>query len=324
MDPEPSLVVARMNQRPSVALLVPTRNAEQTGILQQWREAVREQTRQPDERWVVDTCSCDRTADLLKADDWTVVSISPEEFDHGSTRNQLWRATSAEICVFMTQDAVWANPAGLEEILKPFADPRVAVVSARQLPRPGAGLLEAHARIFNYPSQGWVAGAEDIPRLGVKVAFVSNSCAAWRRSALEAIGGFPETLMGEDTLAAATLLQSGWKVAYCAESTVYHSHNYTIREEARRYFDIGVFHRFHPEYLKVLGKPEGEGKAFVRHQLRWLWRHGARVALPGAILRLFAKYGAYRLGRDYLPWIPSNLRPRLSLHPNWWRAHSNC
>lgn len=307
-----------------VALLVPTRNAksQRSVDFQDWLESVDQQTLQPDRKRAIDSRSQDGTQECLRAHGWEVTVISPEDFDHGRTRNQLWQGTDADICVFMTQDALWADPGSLACLLEPFKDPKVAVVSARQLPRPEAGPLEAQARVFNYPSRDWVARAVDIRRMGVKAAFVSNSCAAWCRSALEDVGGFPETLMGEDTLTAARLLQAGWKVAYSADAAVYHSHAYSIVAEARRYFDIGVFHRSHPEYLATLGKPEGEGKAFVKHQFRWLAEQKAYTSFPGAILRLFSKYGAYRLGRDFLGWIPHRVRPYLSLHPDWWRAHS--
>ena len=82
-----------------------------------------------------------------------------------------------------------------------------------------------------------------ISSIGIKAAFLSNSFAAYRRSALESVGGFPsDTIFGEDTFAAAKMLLNGWKIAYSAEATVYHSHNLTFIEEFRRYFDIGVFH----------------------------------------------------------------------------------
>lgn len=313
-----------MSTRLKVALLVPTRNAKSQKSIDflDWLRRVDQQTLQPEWKRAIDSHSQDDTQEALAASGWELTVISPEDFDHGRTRNQLWQGTDADICVFMTQDALWAETGGLACLLEPFQDPKVAVVSARQLPRPGAGPLEAQARVFNYPSQSWAAEASDIPRKGVKAAFVSNSCAAWRRSALALIGGFPETLMGEDTLAAARLLQKGWKVAYSADAVVYHSHAYSARSEARRYFDIGVFHRSHPEYLATLGKPEGEGKAFVKHQFRWLARQKAYACFPGAILRLFSKYGAYRLGRDFLAWIPPRFRPYLSSHPDWWRAHS--
>lgn len=41
---------------------------------------------------------------------------------------------------------------------------------------------------------------------------------------------------------AAKSVLNGYKVAYIAEAMVRHSHNYSLTEEFKRYFDIGVFH----------------------------------------------------------------------------------
>lgn len=49
-------------------------------------------------------------------------------------------------------------------------------------------------------------------------------------------------IFGEDTIAAAMLLQGGKKIAYVSDAEAYHSHNYTVGQEFKRYFDIGVLH----------------------------------------------------------------------------------
>lgn len=41
---------------------------------------------------------------------------------------------------------------------------------------------------------------------------------------------------------AAQAVITGYKVAYVSEARVRHSHNYSVMEEFKRYFDIGVFH----------------------------------------------------------------------------------
>jgi rhamnosyltransferase len=59
--------------------------------------------------------------------------------------------------------------------------------------------------------------------LGIKSIFISNSFAAYRRSALLAVGGFrKDVIFGEDTVTAARLLLSGYQVAYSAQACVYH------------------------------------------------------------------------------------------------------
>jgi len=319
MDPERSLVAARMTPAgfaPSdIALLVPTRNAARSGFWTDFLQAVARQTLQTPQRLVADSDSRDETVAMAQAAGWDTVPVWG--FNHGTTRNHMARHyPKAQILVFLTQDAVFAEPDSLEKLLRPLQDPRVAAVTARQLPRPGAGLLEAQARRFNYPETSRSTEQKDIARLGIKAAFVSNSCCAWRREALEAIGGFPETLMGEDTLAGARLLERGWKLAYAANATVFHSHAFTLVAESRRYFDIGVAHADFSDYLRQLGSPEREGLRFVRDQLRVLGRERP-VEIPAALLRIASKYTTYRLGRHYRR-LPHALCRYLSGQPHYW------
>ncbi|HBP78237.1 MAG TPA: rhamnosyltransferase, partial [Halomonas sp.] len=70
-------------------------------------------------------------------------------------------------------------------------------------------------------------------------------------------------ILSEDMMAGARLLQQGWKLAYCADACVQHSHNYSLSAEFKRYFDVGVFHHQEQWLLAWLGKAEGEGKRFV-------------------------------------------------------------
>ena len=120
----------------------------------------------------------------------------------------------------------------------------------------------------------------------------------------------------EDMMAGARLLQQGWKLAYCADACVQHSHNYSLSAEFKRYFDIGVFHHQEQWLLAWLGKAEGEGKRFVLSELRYLWRH-APWRLPEAAIRTLLKYAGYRLGKAEAR-LPLALKRRLSMHRGYW------
>ncbi|GAB4295946.1 MAG: hypothetical protein Kow0096_13090 [Thiohalomonadaceae bacterium] len=187
----------------------------------------------------------------------------------------------------------------------------------RQLPRQGAGLIEAHARYFNYPDAGVTRSKEDIPRFGFKAAFISNSFAAYRVAALREIGGFPsDVILGEDFYAAARLLQAGGKIAYVADSRVLHSHGYGVIQEARRYFDIGVFHASNPWLLQLLGRAGGEGLKFVRSELGFLLRKNVFL-IPEALIRTVMKLLFYRLGLAYRL-LPRDVNRSLSMHRFYW------
>jgi rhamnosyltransferase len=301
----------------SFAVIVPTLNAGASWSA--WIDAVKSQSVAPAAVYVLDSESTDATAAASRDAGFEVITVPRATFDHGGTRQQGvdLLPPGIEIILFLTQDALLAGPDSLARLVAAFADKKIGLAYGRQLPRQGAGAIEAHARQFNYPPAGYVAGFEDRVRLGLKAAFASNSFAAYRRSALAEIGGFSrQVIFGEDMLAAARLLQAGWRVAYVAEATVFHSHGYRLAEEFERYFDAGALHDLEPWLLATFGKPEGEGLRFVRSELSYL-RRVAPSLIPLALAKTAAKYAGYKLGQKHAQ-LPASWRRRFSMNKRFW------
>lgn len=276
----------------------------------------------PDQVLIVDSESTDGTTELARAAGFEVVSILRADFNHGGTRQMAAdKLAHAEILVYLTQDAVLASPDAIKIMLAAFDDPLVAAACGRQLPRPEAGAIEAHARTFNYPTSSEIRSLTSRDRLGIKAVFLSNSFAAYRRSALLEVGGFPrDVIFGEDTVVAGKLLLSGFKVAYVAEACVYHSHSYTGVQEFRRYFDIGVLHSREHWLIDEFGNATGEGKHFVVSQLKYL-RDTDLWQIPSALARIGVKLLGYRLGQIEVH-LPLTIKLRLSMHPGFWSSKS--
>lgn len=266
-----------------------------------WGEFVtglRSQKVQPDQVMVIDSESSDKTAELAEQAGFRVVRIARKDFGHGKTRQLAASlAPEADVLVYMTQDAILANPNALAALLRPFEDESVGAVYGRQLPRKGAGPIEAHARQFNYPAVSEIRTIESVRERGFKAIFFSNSFGAYRRRALEAAGGFPlDVNFGEDTVVAGKLLLNGWKIAYAADAEVYHSHSYTIPEEFRRYKLVGELHASQPWLIENFGGATGEGLRFVKSELRYLART-APYLIPSAMIRAAGKILGYHVGR---------------------------
>lgn len=269
---------------------------------------------------VLDSHSTDGTTFSDLSSFWSLLRIQSSDFNHGNTRNLSLQhlPTGTDVVVFMTQDALLADPHALSRLVAVLADPSVGCAYGRQLPHSDATPIAAHARHFNYQDQSRTIRFEDKAHLGLKACFLSNSFAAYRLSDLQAVGGFPsDVILGEDMSVAARLLMAGKQVAYVAEACVFHSHNYSMGQEFRRYFDTGVFHARSPWLLQAFGSAGGEGFRFVKSELGHLWRH-APAWIPSAIIRTACKLLGYRLGR-LEAWWPLWLKKRMSMHTAYWR-----
>lgn len=300
----------------SFALCVPCLNAGP--LWETWLNALEDQTVKPEHVVIIDSGSSDGTREAAEARGYHVVRIPKSSFDHGGTRQlALDLVGETSIVVYLTQDAILAHREALNNIIEAFADPAVGAVFGRQLPRKNANAIEAHARYFNYPKCNRVTSLNDIKIMGIKAAFFSNSFGAYRNEAIRAVGGFPaHCICGEDAIVAARLLMNNWKISYCADAQVYHSHNYTVVTEFRRYFDIGVFHRQASWLTDQFGKPMGEGMRYVRSEIQYLITY-ASWRIPEAVLRTLSKYCGYHLGKSYSR-LPQIVQRYSSMNRGFW------
>jgi rhamnosyltransferase len=280
----------------NACICIPTLNAG--NIWSEFVYALKAQTLCPSSVLVLDSSSTDGTADMARRDGCRVVTVSRAEFRHGGTRQHAAElASGADLLVYLTQDSILADTNSLARLVGAFEDASVGAAYGRQLPRPGANPIEAHARLFNYPPVSAIRSCESAAAMGFKAIFFSNSFGAYRRIALEQAGGFPrEANFGEDTVVAARLLQGGWRIAYVADAQAYHSHAYSYREEFRRYYRIGQLHGSEPWLLRDFGKASVEGRRFAISEIQYLSRH-APWLIPEAILRSGLKYLGYKRGR---------------------------
>jgi rhamnosyltransferase len=268
---------------------------------------------------VVDSSSTDDTVSRFQQFGAQVQVIAAREFNHGGTRRWASKQVDAEAMILLTQDAIPATAhtfANLVEELQ--GDPRIGIAYGRQLPHPGAGILEAQSRLFNYSDQSRSKSLADAHELGIKTCFSSDSFSIYRRSALELVGGFPEDVIGsEDAHVAARMLLSGYLVRYAASACVEHSHNYSPIEEFRRYFDIGVFYGRERWIRDAFGTAGQEGKRYVQAELRAVRDAGQLHRVPEVLLRCSLKFLGYRLGHAEHH-LPTRLKRRLGMFSNYW------
>ena len=257
----------------SISVIIPTLNAERdlAGLIEKIQA---QRVPGPVEIIVVDSESADRTAEIAREAGVKVLSVARKEFDHGGTRDMALRESTGDIVIFLTQDAVPANIYFLENLIRPLEDERVAVVTGRQLPKSDAFPMEKLVREFNYPSESHIRSEEDVERMGIKAFFCSDVCAAYNRRIYLEIGGFEHPLKtNEDMFYAAEAIRKGYRVAYAADALVFHSHNFTPKEQYDRNRIQGYEIERHRSLLGEVSQ-ESEGMKLVNHVSSGLLRQG--------------------------------------------------
>jgi rhamnosyltransferase len=244
---------------------------------------------------VVNSSSHDGTVEMAQQLGAETLVIPRAEFNHGTTREKARHYLQTEIVVMITPDAYLIDSQAFNHLLEPLLQGKASIAYARQIPHDGADFFEAFPREYNYPPQSHIRSIQETEKYGVYTFFCSNSCAAYINAALDEGGGFQSVLLGEDTVAVANLLRKGHKIAYVAEALVKHSHRYSLLQELRRNFDIGLARKQCGNLLACEGSDTQRGMDYVRQMTRRLLKERPRL-IPYAFLHVLAKWLGYRLG----------------------------
>ena len=299
----------------NASLIIPTYNAAK--YLPKLLDSLKKQKIEF-ELIIIDSSSIDNTVKIAKEYTDNVIVIPQNEFDHGGTRAKAAQLAKGNILIFLTQDALPYDEYSIYSIVKGFENAKVGAVYGKQISYKKTNLFGKHLREFNYGDNSYVRYKNDIGTFGLKTAFLSDSFAAYRKSALEKIGWFKDGLiLGEDTYAGAKLILDNYGLAYVSEAKVYHSHSYSVWQEFKRYFDIGVFHQTESWILESFGKAEGEGMKYIKSEFKYLLDNGAWYLIPEFFLRNGMKYLGYKMGQNHNK-LPIWLIKKFSMHHRWW------
>ena len=188
---------------------------------------------------LVDSGSTDHTLQIASQHPVRVVHIKPEEFTFGYSLNQGIKEARHEFVVFASAHVYPVYPDWLEQLIKPFENPKVALTYGKQ-----RGNQETHfseQQIFNtwFPNQG-----QPIQRY----PFCNNANAAIRRSIWE-INPYDENLTGlEDLGWAHWCIQQSYIISYVPEAEIIHIHNETGRSIFNRYRrEARAFKQIYPD-----------------------------------------------------------------------------
>ena len=187
------------------------------------------------------TESKDGTEEKLKELNLQYKKIKKEEFSHSLTREQAALSSNADIIVFITQDIIIEREDWLYNLIKDIVEGNVDAAYSRQLCNNNT--IEKYTREFNYPAKSKIVSKEDIKELGLKTFFFSDASSAIKRDTFVKLNGYDNKKMptNEDMYIAYKLINNGYKIKYCADSEIIHSHKFTLKQYYDRYKDTGKF-----------------------------------------------------------------------------------
>ena len=245
---------------------------------------------------IIDSSSGDNTVGIAKGFGAKTIVIPRHTFNHGKTRNMAAMEAKGDILVFITQDALPMDYTLLSNLTAPLHLPDIAATFGRHVPRADASLLEVFARQFNYPDKESSKGISDIKKYGIKAFFFSNVCSAIKKELFLKAGMFPDGIRAnEDMLMAAKFILNGYKVTYVPDAMVIHSHNYSLLQQFRRYYNIGSSFKNNSWILKY-ARAEGEGIRFIKEQVGFVLKRHKYFWIPYIFLESMTKYAGYRIG----------------------------
>lgn len=189
-----------------------------------------------DEREVilVDNGSTDNTAALARRAGARVFRCRRR--GQGPARNTGFRRSRGEIILCTDSDCT-VVPGWAAAMVAAFDDPRVAVAGGEIEPGRLESAAERHAAARRLLSQ------EDAMRgfPGFYLPFAITANAAFRRSALDEVGHFDETIHpAEDADLSWRMQIAGWRLRHVPESRVLHFHRATTLRYWRQIYGYGV------------------------------------------------------------------------------------
>ena len=117
--------------------------------------------------------------------------------------------------------------------------------------------IEKYTREYNYPSQSVIKSKNDIEKLGLNTFFFSDASSAIKTETFKELNGFDgkDFPTNEDMYIAYKLITNGYKIKYCADSEVVHSHKFTLKQQKpkTKHVIFGTYRQFKNITLKIKG-----------------------------------------------------------------------
>lgn len=254
---------------PEVSVVVPIYNGEVD--LPELIECLRSQTYPPDnvEYLLVDNNSRDRTSSILetaaKFDRITIRHLTENQIQSSyAARNKGIHGSKGEIIAFTDADC---RPQSdwLENLVKPFVNPEIALSAGEILALPGTTILEQHADRQNTLSQKYTLAHPFC-------AYGQTANLAVRKQVLAEVGLFRPYLTsgGDADLCWRILRETSYKLDFVESAIVRHRHRSTIKQLQSQWYRYGESNKYLHELHGVDLMRELTTQEYCYRLARWL------------------------------------------------------
>lgn len=204
----------------------------------------------------------DNTLKIVKPLNVNYEIIDPKDFSHSSTREKAAMKCNGDILVFITQDIIIKRTDWLYNLTKDINEGKCEAAYSKQLCNNNS--IEKYTRESNYPNQSLIKDKSMIDKLGLNTFFFSDASSAIKTSVFKELNGYDGKNLptNEDMYIAYKIIQNGYKIKYCAESEIIHSHSFSFKTLYYRYKDTGKFFKEN-SYLNKYGTNSSGAKMAI-------------------------------------------------------------
>jgi len=241
----------------------------------------------------VDSGSTDGTFEIIKKyNPNNSYQINPKEYIPGKVLNNAINKCKGEIIVFNNSDCIPLNTKWLENLISPIQkNTNIIATFGNQLPRKDARILiiKDNTRAFGDGKISATWGH-----------FFSLATSAARKAILIKYPFNPDIQYSEDVEWSYRMKQLGFEIQYVPNASVEHSHNYTLKEVKKRFYNEGladgrIYDTGH-NFFAMFAKP------FLVENMRdfrYLLKKNKFTSIPyGIVYRFIQKYSYYQ-GRKF-------------------------
>jgi rhamnosyltransferase len=198
-------------------------------------------------------------------------------------------------------------------MIKNFSDKQVVGVYARQIPYKNTNILESYSYSQDYPNIKKVWYNNNFNQEDLIFSDVSS---AIRRNVILKYPYNNDILVSEDRDWAYRILNKGHKIVYEPTASVIHSHNNSLINTFKLFFDMGVSHNY--IYSNYAISPLLK-KGIKRYQLKlnYLIKSGHFLLLFNTIIFDTVKFVGMNLGKNE-KMLPIFIKKKFSNYKSYW------